>query len=297
KLCSAPILALPEGAEDFIVYCDASHKGLGVVLMKNKKVIAYASQQLKIHKKNYTTHYLELGAKELNMRRSHWLELLNDYDCKIRYHPRKSNLVVNALSKKEQIKPLRVRALVMTIGLDLPKQILNAQTKARKPENFEAEDVGGMIRKEKLEPGADETLFLKNENDSTERLTRLYLKEVVMRHGIPVSIICDSDGHVEGITLERGYHFGKQGKLNSRYIGPFKVLAKVGTVAYRLKIRQQLRGVHTTFHISNLKKCLSDKPLDEIHIDDKLHFVEEPMEIMDREVKRLKKSHISIIKV
>ncbi|GJX19304.1 putative reverse transcriptase domain-containing protein [Tanacetum coccineum] len=196
KLCSAPILALPQGAENFIVYCDASHKGLGAVLMQNEKVIAYASRQLKIHEKNYTTHDLELGAvvfalkiwrhylygtkctvftdhkslqhildqKELNMRQRRWLELLSDYDCEIRYHPGKANVVADALSRKERIKPLRVRALVMTISLDLPKQILNAQTEAQKPENLKNEDVGGMIRKdipkEKLEPRADGTLCL-----------------------------------------------------------------------------------------------------------------------------------------
>ncbi|GJS67461.1 putative reverse transcriptase domain-containing protein [Tanacetum coccineum] len=204
KLCSAPILALPEGNEDFIVYCDASIKGLGAVLMQREKVIAYASRQLKIHEKNYTTHDLELGAvvfalkiwrhylygtkctvftdhkslqhildqKELNMRQRRWLELLSDYDCEIRYHPGKANVVADALSRKERIKPLRVRALVMTIGLDLPKQILEAQIEARKPENLESEDVGCMLienskdpekpRKEKLEPRVDGTLCFNN---------------------------------------------------------------------------------------------------------------------------------------
>ncbi|GJX70729.1 putative reverse transcriptase domain-containing protein [Tanacetum coccineum] len=200
KLCSAPILALPEGSKDFIEYRDALKKGLGTVLMQREKVISYASHQLKIHEKNYMTHDLELGAvvfalniwrhylygtkytvftdhkslqhildqKELNMRQRRWLELLSDYDCDIRYHPGKANVVADALSRKEREQPLRVRALVMTIGLDLPKQILNAQTEARKPENIKNKDVGGMllenakdpekVRKEKLEPCADGTL-------------------------------------------------------------------------------------------------------------------------------------------
>nr|GFC25442.1 retrovirus-related Pol polyprotein from transposon 17.6 [Tanacetum cinerariifolium] len=121
KLCSAPILAFPEGSKNFVVYYDASHKGLGAVLMQKEKVIAYASRQLK---------------KELNMRQRRWLELLSDYDCEIRYHPGKANVVADALSQKERSKSLRVRALVMTIGLNLPKQILNAQSEAIKEENF-----------------------------------------------------------------------------------------------------------------------------------------------------------------
>ncbi|GKE82144.1 putative reverse transcriptase domain-containing protein, partial [Tanacetum coccineum] len=109
KLCSAPILALPEGSKNFVVYCDASHKGLGAVLLQREKVIAYASRQLKVHEKNYTTHDLELGAvKELNMRQRRWLKLLSDYDCEIRYHPGKANVVADALSRKERSKPLRI---------------------------------------------------------------------------------------------------------------------------------------------------------------------------------------------
>nr|GEZ63888.1 putative reverse transcriptase domain-containing protein [Tanacetum cinerariifolium] len=172
KLCSAPILALPEGSEDFVVYCDASHKGLGAVLMQREKVIAYAFRRLKVHERNYTTHDLELGSvvfalkiwrhylygtrctvftdhkslqhildkKDLNMRQRRWLELLSDYDCDIRYHPGKANVVADALSRKER------------------------DIEALKPENLKKEDVGGMIRtdilKERLKPRADGTLCL-----------------------------------------------------------------------------------------------------------------------------------------
>nr|GEW90204.1 putative reverse transcriptase domain-containing protein [Tanacetum cinerariifolium] len=157
KLCSAPILTLPEGSKDFVVYCDSSHKGLSDVLMQREK--------------------------ELNMRQHRWLELLSDYDYEIRYHPGKANVVADALSQKERIKTIRVRALMMTIGLELPKQILNAQTKVRKLENIKNEDVRGMLvenskdpeklRIEKLEPRLDGTLCL---NGMT------WLRQNVSRH-------------------------------------------------------------------------------------------------------------------
>ncbi|GJV47307.1 hypothetical protein Tco_1437519 [Tanacetum coccineum] len=95
--------------------------------------------------------------------------------------------------------------------------------------------------------------------------------------------------------------FGKRGKLNPRYVGPFKVLEKVGEVAYKLELPEELSRVHNTFHVSNLKKCHADEPLavplDGLHLDDKLHFVEEPVEIVGREVKRLKRSRIPLVKV
>nr|GFA63685.1 retrotransposon protein, putative, Ty3-gypsy subclass [Tanacetum cinerariifolium] len=159
KLCNAPVLALLDGPEYFVVYYDASRIRLGCVLMQRGKVTAYASRQLKIHEYNYTTHDLELGAvvfalkiwrhylygtksviykdhkslqhifsqKELNMRRRHWIKLFSDYDCEIRYHPGKVNVMADALSRKERVKPKRVRAMNMTLQSSVKDRILAAQ--------------------------------------------------------------------------------------------------------------------------------------------------------------------------
>ncbi|GJW89900.1 putative reverse transcriptase domain-containing protein [Tanacetum coccineum] len=331
--------------------CSINFKGrvstrrLGVVLMQNEKVIAYALRQLKIHENNYTTHDLELGAVVFA------LKIWSDYDCEIRYHLGKANVVAGTLSRKERIKPLRVRALVMTIGLDLPKKILEAQTEARKPENLGAEDVGGMLienlreldnpKKEKLELRANGTLYYASIkaasfqalyvrkcrspvcwaevgdaqltgpeliHETTEKIVQIKQRIQAARdrqksyadvRRKPLEFQVGNWVMLKVSPWKGVIRFDKRGKLNLRYIGPFKVLAKVGTVAYRLGLPQQLSRVHNTIH--NLKKFLSDEPLaiplDEIHIDDKLYFVEEPVEIMDREVKPLNQSRIPIIKV
>ncbi|GJU87348.1 putative reverse transcriptase domain-containing protein, partial [Tanacetum coccineum] len=188
KLCNAPILALPDGPEDFVVYCDVSGIGLGCVLMQRAKVIAYASRQLKIHEKNYTTHDLELGAivfalkiwrhylygtksvihtdhkslrhifsqKELNMRQRRWIELFSDYDCEICYHLGKANVVADALSRKERVKPKRVRAMNTTLQSSIKDRILAAQKEV-------VHESAGLHRayksKYSVHPGADKMYY------------------------------------------------------------------------------------------------------------------------------------------
>nr|GEV05678.1 putative reverse transcriptase domain-containing protein [Tanacetum cinerariifolium] len=400
KLCSAPILALPERTKDFVVYWDASLKGYRAILMQREKVIAYASRQLKVHEENYTTHDLELGAvvfalrlwrhylygmkcvvftdhkslqyilsqKELNLRQRRWIELLSDYDCEIWYHPEKANVMADALSRKPS-------------GYDTIRIIVNRLTKS--------------------------THFLPmKKTDSMEKLIRLYLKEIVYRHGVPVLIISDRDSHFTSIfwrslqeasgtnldmstayqpqtdgkskrtkqTLEdmlcayaapyealygqkyrspvcwsevgdsqltspklirdtiekivkirnhslgarsrqKSYakkrakplefevgdmvllkvspwkgvvRFGKRRNLSLCYIGPFKILARVGHIAYTLELPEELKGIHSTFHVSNHKRCLAEGDVvvlvDEIQLDDKFYMIKEPVEVVDGEV-------------
>nr|GEY28335.1 reverse transcriptase domain-containing protein [Tanacetum cinerariifolium]GEY89778.1 reverse transcriptase domain-containing protein [Tanacetum cinerariifolium] len=314
KLCSALILALPDSSENFVVYCDASQKGLGVVLMQMEKVIAYASRQLKIHKKNYTTHDLELRDKELNMRQCRWLELLSDYDCEIHYHPGKANVVADALGRKERNKPLRVRALVMSIGLNLPVQILNAQVEARKYENFVTEDLCGMIKK--LEQRTDGTLCLNGRSwipgrEDMLRACVIDFGKVWDRHLPLVEFSYNTSYHTSIKVASFEALYGRKCRSpicwdevgDTQLTGPEIVHETTEKIIQIKKCIQAARDRQKSYadrrrkplefevedkvmlKVSNIKKCFVDEPLaiplDEIQIDDKLNFIEEPVKIMD----------------
>ncbi|GKB05664.1 putative reverse transcriptase domain-containing protein [Tanacetum coccineum] len=381
KLCNAFVLALPDGPEDFVVYFDASGLGLGCVLMQRGKVIAYASRQLKIHEKNYTTHDLELGAvvfalniwrhylygtksviytdhkilqhifsqKEMNMQQRRWTKSVIYTDHKIRYHPGKANVVANALSRKERVKPKRVRAMNMTLQSSIKDRILAAQKEA-------VDESAGLQKayksKYSVHPGADKMYF-----DLRDRFWQSFQEALGTRLDMSTAYYPQTDGQSEctfqtledmlerrpdfggsgdvhlrcvgekysspicGIDDWRSYddkrrkplefsvgdyvllkvspwkgvvRFRKKGKLEPRFVRPFKIIKKVGPVAYRLDLPEELDGVHDTFHILNLKKCLVDPilkvSLDEIQVDAKLKFMEEPVEILEREFKKLKRS-------
>nr|GEX07765.1 reverse transcriptase domain-containing protein [Tanacetum cinerariifolium] len=325
EACEAPILALPERNNDFVVYCDASHQGLGEVLMQRKKVITYASRQLKPHEENHTTHDLELGAimfalkiwrhylygtkctvftdhkslqhildqKELNMRQRRWLELLADYDCEIRCHPdalgtqldmsSAYHLEIDGQSERTiQTLEYMLRACVIDFGKGWKKHLPlvefsynNSYHASIKASPFEAH-YGRKYR----------SLICWAEVRDVQ-LTR---PEII--HETTKKIVQIRQRLQPARDRQRIYANVRRKPLE------FKIGDRV---MLKIELPEELKNVHNTFHVSNLKKCLSDKslviPMKELRLDAKLNFVEEPVEIMDREVKQLKQSRIPIVKV
>ncbi|GJR29446.1 putative reverse transcriptase domain-containing protein [Tanacetum coccineum] len=253
KLCNAPILALPDGPEYFVVYCDASGIGLGCVLMQRGKVIAYASSQ-----------------KELNMRQRRWRELFSDYDCEILFHPGKENVVDDALSRKERVKAEHQRPSGLLQQPEIPMW------------KWEG------IAMDFAEVGEVQLIGPELVQENTEKISQIKDR---------LKAACDrqksyADKRRKPLEFSVGDHVLLKVSSWKGVVGP---------VAYRLDFPKELNGVHDTFHVSNLKKCLADPtlqvPLDEFRVDAKLNFVEEPMEILEREFKKLKRSRSAIIKV
>ncbi|GJT94751.1 putative reverse transcriptase domain-containing protein [Tanacetum coccineum] len=361
---------------------------------------------------------------ELYMRQRRWIELLIvDYECKIKYHPCKANVVADALSRKERLKPRRMFSTCSKIKANTKKPSGFLQQPEIPEWKWEKLTMDFITKLPKSSSGYDTIWVIVDrltksahflpirEDYKTEKLAKIYVNEIVARHGVPVSIISDRDGRFTShlwqalqealgtrLDMSTAYHpqtdgqsertiqtledmlracvmdfggswdthlpliefsynnsyhtsikcapfealygrkcrspviwtevgesqligpeivqettekivspwkgvvrFGKKGKLAPRYVGPFEIIERVGPVAYRLKLPQELSCVHDTFHVSNLKKCLAEPdvqvPLDEIEIDENLRFVEEPLEIVERDVKKLKRRRIPLVKV
>ncbi|GJZ59479.1 putative reverse transcriptase domain-containing protein [Tanacetum coccineum] len=378
KLCNAPVLALPDGPDDFVVYCDASKQGFGCVAvvfaLKIWRHYLYGTKSV-IYTDHKSLQYI-FDQKDLNMRQRRWIELLSDYECEIKYHPGKANVVADALSRKKGLKPRR-RDIAEYVEMFTCSKLSRNQN----PLDFFCNQKLPGGKRKRLTKSAH---FLPIREDyKTKKLAKIYVNEIVARHGVPVSIISDRDGRFMshlcqalqealGTRLDMSTTYRPQTdgqsectiqtpedmlracvidfgsswdthlpliefSYNNSYhtsikCAPFEALygRKCDTPIVQIKERlkmarsrqksyadkrrkplefkvgdrvllKELSCVHDTFHVSNLKKCLAEPdvqvPLDEIEIDENLRFVEEPIEIVERDVKKLKRRRIPLVKV
>nr|GEY51537.1 putative reverse transcriptase domain-containing protein [Tanacetum cinerariifolium] len=207
-------------------------------------------------------------------------------------------MVADALSRKERVKPKRVRVMAMTIQSRVKGMILAAQGKAFNQENLWAKiKEGSLIGPELVQETTDKVVVIKKKLQAARDLQKSYTDS-----GRKMTEYTIGERVLLKVSPWKGViRFGKKDKLAPRYVGPFEILERIGPVAYRLRLPEELISVHDTFHVSNLKKCLGNAnlhvPLNEIKIKKTLCFVEEPVEIMDREVKGLKRSRIPLVKI
>nr|GEX76929.1 retrotransposon protein, putative, Ty3-gypsy subclass [Tanacetum cinerariifolium] len=323
KLCNAPVLALPDGLNDFVVYCDASNQGFGCVLMQRGKVIAYALRQLKMHEKNYTTYDLELGKvvfslkiwrhylygtksviytdhkslqyifdqKELNMHQRQWIELLSDYKCEIKYHPGKANVVADDLSRKEQLKPRQEKIMIFLV--------------TKFPKSSSGYDTIWVIV-DRLTKSAH---FLPIcEDYKTEKLARIYINKIIVRHRakigesqlIGLEIMQETTKKIVQIKERLKTARSRQKSYADKRRKPLEF--KVGDqVLLKVSLWKGVVRFGKKGKLAPRYKCLAESyvqvPLEEIKIDENLRFVEEPIKIMDQNVKKLKRRRIPLVKV